>query len=54
MTSEPTYLSETQRSGELSVGELLRRARPLPPRGEMIIDDLTDDEAAAFIANLEA
>ena len=33
---------------ELSVEELLRRARPLPPRGETVIDDLTDEEAKAF------
>ena len=36
------------------MGELLRRARPLPPRDEMTIDDLTDDEGAAFLAALEA
>jgi hypothetical protein len=33
---------------ELSVEELLRRARPLPPRAATVIDDLTDEEAAAF------
>ena len=30
------------------VDELLRRARPLPPRDTTVIEDLTDDEAAAF------
>lgn len=35
---------------ELSVEELLRRARPLPPRGETVMDDLTDEEAEAFFA----
>lgn len=39
---------------ELSVSELLRRARPLPPLEEMVIDDLTDDEAAAFLATLRS
>lgn len=33
---------------EFSVEELLRRARPLPPRDATVIDDLTDEEAAAF------
>lgn len=42
------------RSGslELPVAELLRRARPLPPLDEMVIDDLTDEEAEAFLAAL--
>jgi hypothetical protein len=35
---------------ELSVEEVLRRARPLPPREEMVIDDLTDEEQEAFWA----
>ncbi len=43
---EPTP-SETL---ELPVAELLRRARPLPPYGEMVIDDLTPEEADAFLA----
>ncbi len=36
------------------MGELPRGARPLPPRDERIIDDLTDEEGAAFLAALEA
>lgn len=40
------------RSLELPVDELLRRGRPLPPRGEMVIDDLTEEEGAAFLAAL--
>lgn len=36
------------------MGELLRRARPLPSRDEMVIDDVTDEEGAAFLAALEA
>jgi hypothetical protein len=35
---------------ELPVEELLRRARPLPPHEEMVIDDLSEEEAAAFFA----
>lgn len=35
---------------ELPVEELLRRARPLPPYGETVIDDLTPEEAEAFLA----
>ncbi len=38
-----------ERSLELPVEELLRRARPLPPREEMVIDDLTEEEAEAFL-----
>ena len=39
---------------ELPVPELLQRARPLPPHAQMVIDDLTEDEGAAFLAALEA
>jgi len=35
---------------ELPVEELLRRARPLPPPEEMVIDDLTEEEQEAFWA----
>ena len=35
---------------ELPVEELLRRARPMPPYGELVIDDLTPEEADAFLA----
>jgi len=41
------------RSLELPVEELFRRARPLPPHEDMVIDDLDDDEGAAFLAVLE-
>jgi hypothetical protein len=34
---------------ELPVEELLKRARPLPPYGEMVIDDLTPEEGEAFL-----
>lgn len=35
---------------ELPVEELLRRARPLPPYDEMVIEDLSAEEGAAFLA----
>ncbi len=35
---------------ELPVEELLRRARPLPSHEERVIDDLTTEEADAFLA----
>ncbi len=38
---------------ELPVEELLWRARPLPPHAEMVIDDLTEEEGAAFLSALE-
>ena len=38
---------------ELPVEELLRRARSLPSHEEMLIDDLTEEEGAAFLAALE-
>ena len=35
---------------ELPVEELLRRARPLPPHEDMVIDDIDEDEGRAFLA----
>lgn len=43
---EPT----PHKSLELPVEELLRRCRPHPPYGEQVIDDLTPEEAEAFLA----
>jgi hypothetical protein len=40
---------EQERDLELPVEELLRRARPLPPHEEMVIDDLSEEEGAAFL-----
>ncbi len=37
-------------SRELSREELLRRARPAPPRSETAIEDLTSDEWDTFLA----
>lgn len=36
------------RTMELDRDELLRRGRPLRPYDEMVIDELTDEEAEAF------
>ena len=46
--------SSGRESLELPVEELLRRGRPLPPHEEMVIDDLTEEEGAAFLSALEA
>jgi hypothetical protein len=51
MTSQPVE-SKHGPSLELPVEELLRRARPLPPHEEMVIEDLTEEEGAAFLAAL--
>jgi hypothetical protein len=50
MSTEPV----TPESGslELPIEELFRRARPLPPHEEMVIEDLDDDEGTAFLAAL--
>jgi hypothetical protein len=36
------------------VEELLRRARPLPPYDEMVIEDLSEEEGAAFLAAIDS
>lgn len=53
MSTEPVTSSHIG-SLELSVEELLGRARPLPPHEEMLIDDLSEAEGVAFLAALEA
>jgi hypothetical protein len=39
---------------ELPVEDLLRRARPLPPYDEMVIEDLSEEEGAAFLAAINS
>jgi hypothetical protein len=39
---------------ELPVEELLRRARPLPPHDEMVIETVDEEEGAAFLAAIES
>ena len=51
MSSEPVVPRESPNL-ELSVEESMRRARPLPPHEEMVIDDLDEAEGAAFLAAL--
>jgi hypothetical protein len=53
MSTEPAQ-SDRGESLELPVEELLRRARLLPPHDEMLIDDRTEEEGAAFLETLEA
>jgi len=48
--STPQAESTPNESLELAVGELLRRGKPHPPYGEQVIDDLTPEEAEAFLA----
>ena len=52
--SNPDPQSSAERSLELPVETLLERARPLPPHEEMVIEDLTPDEGAEFLAALKA
>ncbi len=53
MNIEPVQ-PRRRESLELPVDELVRRARPLPPHEAMVIDDLSEEEGAAFLAALEA
>jgi hypothetical protein len=52
MDEMPTPVPEPApaESIEPSVDEVLRHARLHPPYGEMVIDDLDQDEADAFLA----
>lgn len=47
MSTEPPQ-PQAEESLELPVEELLRRARPLPPRDPTVIEDLAEEEAEAF------
>jgi hypothetical protein len=50
-----THASDNRREHfEPQVEEPLRRARPLPPHDEMVIEDLTEGEGAAFLAAVES
>ena len=39
---------------EIPVEEALRRARPLRPYPEMVIEDLTEEEGAAFLEAIKS
>jgi hypothetical protein len=62
LTRKPSYAwvvwthpaGRSEQHHELPVEELMRRARPLPPYEEMVIDDLTEDEGAAFLAAVKS
>lgn len=53
MPHDAVSMRDTE-SLELPVAELLRRARPLPPLEGMVIDDLTEEEAEAFLTALRS
>jgi len=53
MSAHRANVSEEQHL-ELSVEELLRRARPLPPHDEMVIEDLSEEEGEAFLHAVES
>jgi hypothetical protein len=53
MSTEPVQPRHSE-SLELPVVELLRRARPLPPHDAMVIEDLSEEEGAVYLAALEA
>ncbi len=48
VSTQPTDAGHTRGDLELPVDEVLRTARPYPPREELLIDDLTDEEEEAF------
>lgn len=50
MSTHPAADRGPTRSLEMDRDELLRRGRPLPPYDDMVIDELTDEEAEAFWA----
>ena len=52
--SNPHLRPSEEQSLELPVDVLLSRARPLPPHDEMVIEDLSPDEGAEFLAALHA
>lgn len=50
MSSDPAIPVPKQQHLELPVEELLRRAKPLPPLEDLVIEDLTPEEGEAFLA----
>lgn len=49
----PKPMTSGSLSLEVPLEELFRRARPLPPHEEMVIEVLDEEEGAAFLATLE-
>jgi len=54
MSSQSVPQQDYGKGLERPVPDLIRRARPLPPHEEMVIEDLTEEDGAAFLAALEA
>jgi hypothetical protein len=50
MATQPADHRRRGASLEVPREEILRRAKPLPPYEEMVIEDLTEEEAAEFWA----
>lgn len=54
MSRQPASDGRFRGHREEPVDEVLRKARPYPPRDELLLDDLTDDEDAAFWETISA
>ncbi|MDQ6797284.1 MAG: hypothetical protein M3011_04535 [Actinomycetota bacterium] len=54
MSTQPTSAGQTGEHLELPVDEVLRRAKPYPPREELVIEGLTDDQEDAFWESITA
>lgn len=48
VSTQPTDAGRAGEHRELPVDQVLRNARPYPPREELVIEDLTDEEEEAF------
>ncbi len=53
MSSHTAPRAEDHPHLEFPVEELLRRAHPLPPHEEMVIDDIDEEEGFAFLAAID-
>ena len=53
MSTDPANTTDAPHL-ELTVEELLRRARPLPAHDEMVIEDLSEEEGAAFLVAVDS
>ncbi len=50
MSSDPAAQLPNRQTLELPVEELLKRAKPMPPLEDLVIEDLTPEEGEAFLA----
>ncbi len=53
MSTQPVSGPRPPENRELPVEELLRRARPLPPHADMVIEGVDVDEGRAFLTAIE-